>query len=126
MERLRVLEATTAQAGPIVGTVLADFGAEVIKIEQPCTGNQGRQTQPVFQGEFPLENSTYFLSINRNKKNITLDLRHPQGQEVFLELVRRMDVVVENFKPGTMDHWGLGYEDVRRIKPDMIYTSISG
>lgn len=126
LERLRVLEATTAQAGPIVGTVLADFGAEVIKIEQPGTGNPGRRTHPLFQDGSPLENSTYFLSINRNKKNITLDLRHSEGREVFLELASLMDVVVENFKPGTMDKWGLGYNEVRRLKPDIIYTSISG
>ncbi|MBI2876332.1 MAG: CoA transferase, partial [Candidatus Tectomicrobia bacterium] len=124
LEGLRVLEATTSVAGPVVGTVLADLGAEVIKCDQPKVGDLCRKVPPFVTGSSsPLDSSAYHLSVNRNKKNITLDLKQPEGREIFLDLARGMDVVVENYKPGTMEKWGVGYQAVRKVKPDIIYTS---
>ncbi|MBI1987561.1 MAG: CoA transferase [Nitrospinae bacterium] len=126
LEGIRVMEATTAVAGPLVGTLLADLGAENIKIEQPGTGDMCRRTGPFVESSSPLDSSSLFLSVNRNKKNITLNLKSPKGQELFKELARRMDILVENFKPGTLSGWGLGYEEIKQVKPDIIYTSVSG
>ncbi|MBI2876482.1 MAG: CoA transferase, partial [Candidatus Tectomicrobia bacterium] len=126
LEGLRVLEATNYAAGPFAGTLLADLGAESIKIDVPGTGDFLRLTPPYVPSSSELDRSCYHLSINRNKKNITLSLRHPEGQELFRQLARHTDVIIENFKPGTMDRWGLGYRDIAKIKPDIVYTSISG
>jgi len=102
--------------------ILADLGAEVIKIEKPEIGDDTRQWGPPFiNGE-----SVYFFSVNRNKKSITLDLRKEKGKEIFRGLVRRADVVLENFRTGTMEKYGLGYEALKKIKPDLIYCSITG
>lgn len=126
LEGIKVLEATTTQAGPVAGALLSDLGAESIKVDAPKTGEMGRYIPP-FLGDAPnLENSIYYLTYNRNKKCITLTLNRPEGQEVFRELARHMDIIIQNYKPGTMDKWGLGYEDIRRLKSDIIYVSISG
>jgi crotonobetainyl-CoA:carnitine CoA-transferase CaiB-like acyl-CoA transferase len=126
LEEFRVLEATTAQAGPVAGMVLADLGAEVIKVDQPGTGDMARRVPPFVPSRSELDVSVGYLSRHRNKKNITLNFKSPEGQELFRRLAAQMDVVVQNFKPGTMDRWGLGYEDIRRLKSDIIYVSISG
>lgn len=123
---IKVLEATIFGAGPFVGTVLSDLGAESIKIDPPRIGDNLRGIGPFVGGDANLEASSFHLAINRNKKGITLKLSLPEGREIFLELCRKVDVVVQNFKPGTMAKWGLGYEEVKKIKPDIIYTSISG
>ena len=102
LEGLRVLEATTAVAGPLVGTLLADLGAENIKIEHPGTGDMTRRTGPFVESRSPLDSSSLFLSVNRNKKNITLNLKSPKGQALFKDLAKRMDILIENFKPGTL------------------------
>jgi formyl-CoA transferase len=121
---LRVLEATTTWAGPMCACVLADFGADVIKVELPG-GEVARRLPPHLpDGDPPL--SFMHVTANRNKRSLTLDLRRPEGRDVFLALARRADVVVENFRPGTMDGWGLGYEHVRAVRPDSVYVSISG
>jgi crotonobetainyl-CoA:carnitine CoA-transferase CaiB-like acyl-CoA transferase len=126
LQGIKILEATVFAAGPLVGTVLTDLGAESVKCDPPETGDTLRRMGP-FVGEEPdLEASSFYLAINRNKKSITLKLSSPEGQEIFRDLAQRVDVVVQNFKPGTRDKWGLGYEAIRRIKPDVIYTSISG
>jgi CoA:oxalate CoA-transferase len=98
--------------------ILADLGAEVIKIERP---DRPKASGPFLGGE-----RTYDLSINRGKKGITLNLKNPMDKDIFLQLAKRADVVVENFKPGTMEKMGLGYEEIKKIKPDIIFAAISG
>jgi crotonobetainyl-CoA:carnitine CoA-transferase CaiB-like acyl-CoA transferase len=126
LEGIRVLEATNYGAGPFCGTVLVDFGAESIKVEMPKTGDPVRALGPFIGGKRELETGAWYLSINRNKKCVTLDLRQPEGQAIFRELAKQADIVVENFTPGVMAGWGLGYEDIVKVKPDIIYVSISG
>jgi formyl-CoA transferase len=121
---VRVVEATTTWAGPMCACVLGDFGADVIKVELPG-GEVARRVPPLLPGGDP-PLSFMHVTANRNKRSVTLDLRKPEGREIFLELARSADVVVENFRPGTMDDWGLGYEHVRAARPDVVYVSISG
>ena len=121
---VRVLEATTTLAGPMCGCVLADLGADVVKIELPG-GEVVRRLPPFLPGTNP-PLSFFHAHVNRNKRSLCLDLHANEGREVFLDLARRSDVVVQNFRPGTMDEWGVGYAAVRAVKPDIIYASISG
>ncbi len=118
-----VLDLTRVLAGPYGTMILGDFGAEIIKVEQPGRGDDTRQWGPPFNehGE-----SAYFLSVNRNKKSIALDLKSPAGRDVLRDLVRRADILIENFKVGTMDGMGLGYESLRAIRPGLIYCAITG
>jgi crotonobetainyl-CoA:carnitine CoA-transferase CaiB-like acyl-CoA transferase len=127
LEGIKVLEATTSHAGPVAGKILADLGAEVIKIEMPEKGDILRNLGP-FLPSCPekIESSTYFQSLNRNKKGITLRLSLPLGKEVFLNLAQKVDIIIENYKPGTMERWGVGYPQVKKINPDIIYVSIAG
>jgi formyl-CoA transferase len=121
---VRVLEATTSWAGPMCACILADLGADVIKVEDPA-GEVGRRVPPFLPGaKRPI--SFLQATVNRNKKSLTLDLRKPEGRDIFLRLVGRSDIVVQNFRPGTFDKWGIGYGDCRAVKPDIIYVSISG
>lgn len=122
LEGLKVLDFTQYVAGPFCTLLLADLGAEVIKVEMPGRGGIYRVQGPHFlKGE-----SVTFLSLNRNKKSLTLNLKHPQAQEVIHRLVREVDVLVENFKPGTADRIGIGYPAMSEINPRLIYCSISG
>jgi formyl-CoA transferase len=121
---VRVLEATTTWAGPMCGCLLADFGAEVIKVEEP-RGEVARRAPPFLPGVDP-PLSFMHATVNRSKRSLSLDLRSDVGREIFLKLAERSDVLVENFRPGTLDEWGLGYRAVRLLKPDIIYVSISG
>ena len=122
LDDIRVIDLTRVLAGPYCTMLLADLGAEVIKIEQPGRGDDTRQWGPPFAaGE-----SAYYLSINRNKKGITLDLRQERAREVVRQLVARADVLVENFKLGSMDEWGLDYASLERINPRLVYCNISG
>ncbi|HMC80362.1 MAG TPA: CoA transferase, partial [Acidimicrobiia bacterium] len=121
---IRVVEATTTLAGPMCGCVLADLGADVVKIELPG-GEVVRRLPPFLPGTNP-PLSFFHAHVNRNKRSLCLDLHADEGREVFLDLARRSDVVVQNFRPGTMDEWGVGYAAVRAVKPDIIYASISG
>jgi formyl-CoA transferase len=121
---IRVLEATTSWAGPMCGCMLADLGADVIKVEDPA-GEVGRRVPP-FLPEAQRPISFLQATVNRNKRSLTLDLRKPEGRDIFLKLARRCDIVVQNFRPGTFDKWGIGYADCRAVKPDIIYVSISG
>ncbi|TNE58386.1 MAG: CoA transferase [Alphaproteobacteria bacterium] len=119
---LRVLELGVLIAGPFCGQLLADFGAEVIKIEQPGIGDPMRQWGEVLvDGQ-----SLFWAKIGRNKKSVTLNLRVREGQELFKQLVAKSDVVIENFRPGTMEKWGLGYEVLKEINPKLIMTRVSG
>ncbi len=122
LEGIRVLDLTRALAGPFCTMMLGDLGADVVKIEAPGRGDDSRGWGPPFQGG----ESSYFLSLNRNKRSITLNLKHPAGQEVLRRLLEAADVLIENFSPGTMERLGFPYEAVRQIKPDIIYCSISG
>ncbi len=108
-------------AGPFCLLILADLGAEVIKVEEIGTGDQTRTIPPFVNGE-----SHYFLSINRNKSSVALDARTEAGQEILRKLAMQCDVVLENFRPGVMDRLGLGYEKLRELKPEIIICSISG
>ena len=121
---LRVVEATTTWAGPMCGCLLADHGADVVKVEHP-DGEIARRSPPFLPGTDPPV-SFMHATVNRNKRSLALDLRDPRGRDVFLALAARCDVLVENFRPGTMDAWGLGYQAVRARRPDVVYVSISG
>jgi crotonobetainyl-CoA:carnitine CoA-transferase CaiB-like acyl-CoA transferase len=122
LEGVRVLEASQVMAGPYCALLLADMGADVIKVEKPRGGDDSRRMGPPFiNGE-----SAAFLAINRNKRSLALDLKQPAGQAVFRRLAGRADILVENFRPGTLAGLGLGYDDLAAEHPELIYCSISG
>ena len=123
---VRVLAPEHFMAGPYGSQFMADLGAEIIKVEAPGIGDPFRANGPWFIGRDGRRASGTFLRMNRNKKSLTLDLRKPRGRELFLRLAKISDVVWENFKPGTMDRWGVGYEAVKLVNPSIIYASISG
>jgi crotonobetainyl-CoA:carnitine CoA-transferase CaiB-like acyl-CoA transferase len=118
---IRVLDAATFLAAPFCGTILADFGAEVIKIEKPGSGDSLRR----FGTPTECGDTLVWLSEARNKKSISIDLRRPEGADLFRRLVAKSDVVLENFRPGTMEKWGLGYEQLARLNPKLVMLSIS-
>jgi formyl-CoA transferase len=113
-------------AGPFCAKVLAAFGAEVIKVEKPQVGDPSRRMGPFFKKGPVTERSGLYFHLNTAKKGITLDLKHVRGKEIFRELVKDADVVVENFRPGALAELGLGYEALRETNPRVIVTSISG
>lgn len=119
---LRVLEMGQLLAGPFCGQLLADFGAEVIKCEQPGVGDPMRQ----WGREKPHGKSLWWPVVARNKKCITLNLRTPEGQEIVRELIKSTDVLIENFRPGTMERWQLGYEELSKINPRLIMVRVTG
>jgi crotonobetainyl-CoA:carnitine CoA-transferase CaiB-like acyl-CoA transferase len=122
LDHITILDFTRVLSGPYCTMLLADMGARVIKIEQPGKGDDTRHWGPPF-----LETeSAYFLSINRNKESVTLDFKQPEGRAVLDALVARADVLIENFRPGTLDRQGLGYEALASTYPRLIYCSISG
>jgi len=120
LDGVRVLDIATVLAGPFCATVLGEFGAEVIKIEMP--GGEGVRNSGNMVDE---DRSLMWLSEARNKKSVTLDLRKPEGIEIFKKLVAQSDIVVENFRPGTIERWGIGYDVLKRIKPDIILVRVS-
>jgi crotonobetainyl-CoA:carnitine CoA-transferase CaiB-like acyl-CoA transferase len=120
---LRIVDLSRIVAGPLATQILSDYGAEVIKVEHPAGGDDSRQWSPP---RAPDGQATYFFAVNRGKRSITIDLKHPRGRDVVLDLVRRTDVVIENFKPGTMDDLGLGWETLRAANARLIYCAISG
>ena len=122
LDGLRVLDCTQIMAGPFCTLLLADMGADVVKVENPDGGDYGRKMGPPFvKGR-----SDAFLAINRNKRSLALNLRSEDGRRVFKALAERADVVVENFRPGTLERLGLGYPQLSEINPALIYCSISG
>lgn len=121
LQGVRVLELGQLIAGPFTGSMLAYFGAEVIKVEPPGKGDPIRQWRVVRDGS-----SLWWHSVGRNKKCITIDLKQEQGRELVRELAKKCDVLVENFRPGVMEEWQLGPDDIKKINPDLIYTRISG
>ena len=116
-----VLDLTHVLAGPFAGVILSDLGAQVIKIEQPGIGDRSRASGP-----FVGDESSYFMSVNRGKLGLGIDLSLPNGKALFLKLVSKADVVLENFAPGTMDRLGLGYETLKQYNARLIYAAISG
>ena len=118
---LKVLDLSRVLAGPYCGMMLADLGAYVVKVERPDTGDDSRAFGPFVEGE-----SAYFISINRNKKSLTLNLKSTEGKAIFKELVKEFDILVENFRPGTMDKLGLGYDVLSEINPRLIYAASTG
>src|SRR5581483_890548 len=120
LDGVRVLELARFQAGPRGGMIMSDLGADVIKIER-IGGEETRRHPPIVRGQ-----SVYFSVYNRGKRSLCLDLRHPRGKEVFTALVKTADIVLENFRPGTMAAMGFDYDALRRIKPDIILVSVSG
>ena len=121
LEGIVVLDFTKVLAGPYCGSILADFGADVIKIELPGKGDDARAYGPIVNGE-----SLYYANLNRGKRGITLNLKTEQGKEVFKKLVRKADILIENNRPGVMERLGLSYEELSRINPRLIYGKISG
>ncbi|HYL58646.1 MAG TPA: CoA transferase [Candidatus Acidoferrales bacterium] len=119
---IRVLDLTRVLAGPFCTMNLADLGAEVIKLELPGRGDDSRHFAPIM----PSGDSGYFYSVNRGKRSVTIDLRTDEGAAIFIELVAKSDVVVENFSPGTMDRFNLGYSRLKDVNPRIILCSISG
>ena len=122
LDGIRVLDLTRALAGPFCTLMLGDYGADVIKIEIPGTGDDTRKWGPPFIGD----ESAYFLSVNRNKRSITLNFKDPQAVEIFKELAKTSDVIVENFTPDVMTRFGIGYDEIKKINPQIVYCSISG
>ena len=121
MQGLRVLDIATFVAAPFCGTILADLGAEVIKVEQPNGGDSLRKFGTITE----CGDSLVWLSEARNKKTVTLDLRKPEGVALFKQLVEKSDVVLENFRPGTLEKWGIGFEDLRKLNPKLVMLRIS-
>jgi crotonobetainyl-CoA:carnitine CoA-transferase CaiB-like acyl-CoA transferase len=123
LDGVRIVDLSRIVAGPLATQIFGDYGAEVIKIEQPGVGDDSRAWMPP---KAPDGSAAYFFSINRNKKSVTLNLKHPRGKALLKALVAQADVVIENFKPGTMEDLGLDYSVLSRENPRLIYCQISG
>jgi len=121
LEGIKIIDLSRVLAGPFCTMLLGDMGAEVIKVEIPDKGDDSRSFPPFKEGQ-----GTYFINFNRNKKSIVLDLKKSSDVNKFLEIIKSMDVLVENFRPGTMEKMGLGYETIRNVNNQLIYASISG
>lgn len=121
LENLVVLDLCRVIAGPFCGAMLADLGATVIKIERPGKGDDARAYAPYLNGE-----SLYYSNLNRNKYGMTLDMKKEAGKEILRELVKKADILIENFRPGVMDRMGLGYEELKKVNPRLIYGAVSG
>ena len=122
LEAIKVLDLTRVVAGPYCTMILGDMGADVIKVEHPKNGDDSRGFAPPYQGD----QAAYYLSVNRNKRSLTLDLKSPKGQDILWQLIEGSDVLVENFRPGVMARLGFRYEDVARRNKGIVYCSISG
>jgi crotonobetainyl-CoA:carnitine CoA-transferase CaiB-like acyl-CoA transferase len=119
---LRVLDLSRVLAGPYCTMMLADLGAEVIKVEQPGGGDETRGWGPPFAGN----DAAYFVAVNRSKRSVALDLKNPADRDTALELASRSDVVIQNFRPGAIERLGLGYERLRELRPGIVYCSLTG
>lgn len=126
LENLTVLDLTRVLAGPFCTMMFADMGAKVIKIEIPNGGDDTRAYPPFRSNTEGEQESIYFANINRNKKGITLNLKSEEGKKLFRDLVKKADIVVENYRPGVMDKLGLGYDELKKINNRIIYGSVSG
>lgn len=123
---IRILDFTRVLAGPTCTLLMADLGADVIKIENPRRGDDTREWGPPWAGDAADKQSAYFLSVNRNKRSLTLNLKHEKAIDIARQLAANSDVLIENFKIGQMDGFGLGYEDLRKLNPKLVYCSVTG
>ncbi len=121
LEELFVLDLSKTLAGPFCTMNLGDMGADVVKVEEPTRGDETRHWSPFWDGQ-----SCFYLTVNRNKRNIAVNLKHPQGAEIVKKLATKADVLIESFRTGTTEKMGLGYEDVKAVNPRVIYCGISG
>ena len=121
LEGIIVLDLTRVLAGPYCGTLIADMGATVIKVENPIGGDDSRSMGPFING-----NSVYYANFNRSKLGCTLNLKTSEGKEIFKELVKKADIIIENYRPGTMEKLGLGYDELKKENPAIIYGAVSG
>nr|WP_060204959.1 CaiB/BaiF CoA-transferase family protein [Sporosarcina koreensis] len=121
LEGVKILELGNLVAAPYAGKLFAEFGAEVIKVEEPKNGDPLRNWRVMHE-----DTSVWWYVQSRNKKSVTINLREPEGQEIVKTLIGKVDVVLENFKPGTLERWGLGYEEIQKVNPSAILTRISG
>src|SRR5579859_3806259 len=119
---VRVLDLSRVMAGPFAAMTLGDMGADVIKVEQPGEGDETRGWGPPFAGG----ESAYYLSVNRNKRSITLNLKHAAARELALELVRKSDILIENFRTGTLERMGLGDATLWQANPGLIHAALTG
>lgn len=126
LDGVRVLDFTRVLAGPTATMLLADLGADVIKIEAPGRGDDTRHWGPPWAGDGDKRQSAYFLSVNRNKRSLTLNLKSETGRDLARQLAAKSDVVIENFKVGGMASFGLGYDDLKLVNPRLVYCSITG
>ena len=128
LEHLRVLDMSRVLAGPFLAQNLADFGADVIKVERPHHGDESRTFPPYLKDTTgtETEDSAYFMSTNRGKRSVTIDISRSRGQELIKELAARSDVLIENYKVGDLKRYGLDYEAIRRVNPRIVYCSITG
>src|SRR5262245_11739582 len=121
LDGITVLDLTRLLPGAVATMMLGDFGAEVIKIEAPGTGDPARDSRAGIK-----QPGAYFLATNRNKRSLTLNLKHSAGREIFLKLAEKADIVVEGFRPGVMNRLGIGYETLKETNPSLIYCAITG
>lgn len=121
LEGIKILDLTRVLAGPYCTMILGDLGADIIKVEMPGVGDDARHFGPYINGE-----SAYFMSLNRNKRSLVLDLKSEEGKEIIRDMIKNVDVIVENFRPGTMEKLNLSYEELRVINPKIIYAASSG
>jgi len=121
LENVRVLDLSRMLPGPFASMMLGDLGAEIIKVEEPRTGDPTRWSLPLIAGQ-----SAAFLQVNRNKKSIAIDLKRDEGREIFLKLAERADVVLDQFRPGVVDRLGVGYAAVSEVNPRIVYCSLTG
>jgi alpha-methylacyl-CoA racemase len=126
LDGLRVLDLTRLLPGGFCSMLLADFGADVIKVEDTGLGDYVRWAPPHYEGAEPSAGSALFLSLNRGKRSVRIDLKSPAGKDVMLRLVRDADVLIESFRPGVMDRLGVGYERLRQENPGLVYCAITG
>lgn len=129
LSHLRVLDLSRVLAGPWSGQILADLGADVIKVERPGNGDDTRSWGPPFLRDARGENTSeaaYYLSANRNKRSVTIDFTQPEGQRLVRELAAKSDIVIENFKVGGLAAYGLDYQSLKALNPKLIYCSITG
>ena len=121
LDGIRVIELTSTVSGPMAGLILADQGAEVVKIEPPLLGDMAR-----YMGSMRAGMGAMFATLNRNKRSLVLDLKEEADREIFLRLIPETDVLIENYRPGVADRLGIGYEALHKLAPELIYVSITG
>ena len=121
LDKIKVVDLTRTLAGPFCTMLMGDMGADVVKIEEPAAGDETRKWTPFVNGE-----STQFLTFNRNKRSLAIDLKAPEGLKIVKDLAADADVVIESFRAGTLERLGLGYEEIKKINPGVVYCSISG